>query len=101
MPPNPNRRILFYVDNKTLERYLEKYPLDQRHAVARRAFDDLLDGKARSVQAEETVELRKRKLRLEIEEKEKTAELRLRKMTTEIAEYNAASLVAAGPNPST
>ena len=47
MPLNPERRIQFYIDGKTLERFLAEFPPEQRNAIARQAFEDFLDGKTR------------------------------------------------------
>ena len=45
MPRSVNRRILFWVGAETLEKFLSKHPLEQRHGIARRAFEDFLDGR--------------------------------------------------------
>ena len=102
MPLNPRRRIEFYMDAKTLEKFLAKYPPERRHEIARQAFLDFLDGKTRSAQSEETAELRRRKLLLDVREKEEMAALRKRKLAAEtaIAEYSAARLATVWPNPS-
>ena len=102
MTRNLNRRILFWTDTKTLEKFLAKYPLEQRHKIARQAFLDFLNGKPKIAQLTEMAELRKRKLFMDLQEKEETAELRKRKLAAEtaIAEYNASCLAVAGPNPS-
>ena len=102
MPPNPERRIQFYIDGKTLERFLAEFPPEQRNAIARQAFEDFLDGKTQTAQSSEMAELRKRKLLLDVQEKEETAALRKRKLAAEtaVAEYNASCLAVVGPNPS-
>ena len=44
MPLSPRRRITFYVDAKTLERVLAKYPLERRNEIAKQMFLDFMDG---------------------------------------------------------
>lgn len=41
---NTERRILFWFDNKTLEKYLSKYPIDQRNEIAKNLFADFING---------------------------------------------------------
>ena len=43
MPLNPRRRIVYYMDAKTLERFLAKYPLERRNEIAKQAFLDFMD----------------------------------------------------------
>ena len=103
MPRNSNRRIVFWIDKKTLEKLLARHPPERRHEIARQAFLDFLDGKPRdTAQAGEMAELRKRKMLMDLQEKEETGGLRKRKLAAEtaIAEYNASCLAVAGPNPS-
>ena len=102
MPRNTNRRILFWADAKTLEKFLSKHPLERRHEIARQAFLDFLNGKPKAAQSGEMAELRKRKMLMDLQEKEETGDLRKRKLAAEtaIAEYNASCLAVAGPNPS-
>ena len=72
MPPNPERRILFYIDGKTLERFLARHPPEQRNAIAKQAFSDFLDGRHADHAAEakrldgETKRLKNLKLCLDI-----------------------------------
>ena len=102
MPRNPHRRIVFWIDDKTLEKFLARHPLEQRNEIARQAFEVFLDGKTPTAQSGEMVELRKRKMLMDLQEKEETAGLRKRKLAAEtaVAEYNAACLITVEPNPS-
>ena len=95
------RRILFYINGKTLERFSEEFPPETRHAIGKQAFESWLAGNRGSTKTE-LAELRKRKMLLDLREKEETGDLRKRKLAaeTEIAEYNASCLAVAGPNPS-
>ena len=43
MPLSHDRRIAFYMDAKTLERFLAAYPLDRRHEIAKQAFLNFMD----------------------------------------------------------
>ena len=101
MTLNQNRRILFYINKKTLERFLAEFPPGQRNAIGKQAFESWLAGNRDSMKTE-MAELRKRKMLMDLQEKEETAGLRKKKLAAEtaIAEYHASCLAVAGPHPS-
>ena len=96
-----SRRILFYINGKTLERFLAEFPPETRHAIGKQAFESWLAGNRGGAKTE-LADLRKRKMLLDLREKEETGGLRRRKLAAEtaIAEYHAGCLAVAGPNPS-
>ena len=53
MPLSSRRRIIFYMDAKTLAKFLAKYPLERRSKIAKQAFLDFVDGKTRAAQSAE------------------------------------------------
>ena len=101
MPRSTKRRIVFYIDARTLERFLAEFPPERRNAIGKQAFESWLAGNRDSMKTE-MAELRKRKMLMDLQEKEETGDLRKRKLAAEtaIAEYNASCLAVAGPNPS-
>ncbi len=55
MPLSFERKVQFNMDDKTLEKYLSKYPIEQRNEIAKNLFTDFINGKnTQTVQSENT-----------------------------------------------
>ena len=55
MPSETEHKVQFRLDAKTLEKYLSKYPIEQRNEIAKNLFTDFINGNnTQTVQSENT-----------------------------------------------